>query len=59
MINIVRDWNDRCDGCGKIKENNTLVIISPYEYSSVSSSTKLCSKCRRELIKKLITLKED
>lgn len=59
MINIVRDWNSQCDGCGKIKEDNTLVIISPYTYSSVSSSTKLCSKCRRELIKKLITLKED
>lgn len=59
MINIVREWGSQCDGCGKIKDNNILVMISPYTYSSVSSSLKLCPKCRRELIKKLITLKEN
>lgn len=58
MISIVRDWHSQCDGCGKIKDN-ILVIISPHEYASVSSSSKLCPKCRRELIKRLITLKED
>ena len=59
MISIVRDWHSRCEGCGKVYENNILVIISPYVYSNISSSAKLCSECRRELIKKLIALKED
>lgn len=59
MISIIRNWDCHCDGCGKANENNIFVIVSTDTYSPVSSSTKLCSKCRRELIKKLITLKED
>ena len=59
MIHIVKDWYNRCNGCGKVKENTTLVIVSPEMCSSIDGTLILCPKCRRELIKKLIANKED
>ena len=59
MIRIIKDWYGYCGGCGKLNEKNILAAISIEGYGPVTGSLILCPKCRRELTKKLITLKED
>lgn len=59
MIRIIKDWYGYCGGCGELNEKNILTVISIGEYGPGTGSLILCPKCRCELVKKLIALKEE